>query len=187
MTCVVAYIDKNRNIHMSADSNGSNVSYHTKIELATSKIFKRDNMLFGFTTSFRMGQLLEHIIVFPEREEGLSDYEYLIKQFIPVVRKAFLDEGYMLSTEKSGGNFVIGWNGRLYNVESDFSVFMLTNDYVSIGSGSDIAHGAIEALILYGIIDVENIQQKVMEVIIRIVSKLNITVSGRVDYINNIP
>lgn len=184
MTCILAYIDKNKTAHMVGDSAATDVSQHTRLDLNSKKIFKHGNMLMGYTTSLRMGQLIENCLEIPERTEGLTDYQYLIKQLIPVLYKLYTDEGYMLSNEKKGGTFIIAWNGMLYVIDDNFAVLQVTNCFVSVGSGASYATAAFCALLEHEVVNFIGVREA-MESVLEITSRYNITVSGRLDYLND--
>jgi len=182
MTCIIGYVDTKGNGHIVGDSAGTDVTYHNRIDLHSAKIFEKGGMLMGYTTSFRMGQILEHCLDFPDRTAGLTDFEYLIKQLVPAFRQAFVGEKYIQDTDKHGGNFIIVWNGAVYEIQSDFSVFNHSRGFASCGSGSSQAQGFIEACLGYGIMTDDNVES-VLRTAITAISKFNITVSGRVDYL----
>ena len=72
MTCIAAVIDKGI-VYMGADSVGAEVeTYHT-LPRKDPKVFLRKSFIFGFTDSFRMGQLLAHKLEIPRLpEDGVS-------------------------------------------------------------------------------------------------------------------
>lgn len=182
MTCVVAYKDKNKNIYMCADSSGTDVGRHTRTRLEGKKIFKVGEMLFGYTTSFRMGQLLESCFSPPSRAEGMTDYQYMIRDVIPSIRRMFIDQGYMMSTDKMGGTFIIGYRGELYLVEDDFAVLTPETNFAACGSGGTQAEAMLMTMEEYGIIDNLGVAS-CLEKVIEMVSIMNITVHGRIDHI----
>lgn len=182
MTCIIGYVDTKGNGHMVGDSAGTNVTYHSRIDLHSAKIFEKCGMLIGYTTSFRMGQILEHCLEFPDRTAGLTDFEYLIRQLVPAIRKVFVEEKYIQDTDKQGGNFIIVWKGAVYEIQGDFSVFNHSRGFASCGSGNSHAQGFIEACRSYGIMSDDAVEDVLRNAIMAI-SNHNITVSGRVDYL----
>lgn len=182
MTCVIGYVDTKGNSHIVADSAGTDVTYHNRSDLNETKIFQKGDMLIGYTTSFRMGQILEHCVAFPERSEGLSDFEYLVKELVPTIRKAFVDEKYISDSDKYGGVFIIVWNGKVYEIQSDFAVLSHSRRFASCGSGYTQAQGYMAACLRHGILTDSNVE-KVMRSAIEAIANFNITVSGRVDYL----
>jgi hypothetical protein len=111
------------------------------------KVFQIGEFLIGYTSSFRMGQLLRFEFNPPEHPEGLDDFTYLVKHFIPAVRQCFKDGGYstISSNQETGGTFIVGYRGGLYEVDDDFQVGIPFDGYAAVGCGTDIAVGALFA------------------------------------------
>jgi ATP-dependent protease HslVU (ClpYQ) peptidase subunit len=142
MTCIVAVKDSGK-VYMGADSLGSN--YHSKSVRIDEKIFKKGKMLFGFTSSFRMGQILNYSFNPPKHDPKLNDMEYLVDQFVPELIKTY-EKNKWLKTEASvvsGGVFLLAYNGEIYKIESDFQVNHTFDNYNACGSGADAALGSL--------------------------------------------
>lgn len=148
MTCIVGFC-KNGNVYMGGDSAGvAGLNIRSR---ADEKVFVKDDMIYGFTSSFRMGQVLRYCFKRPVHEEGISDYEYLCSDYISALIKCFNEHGY-LSKENdvvSGGTFLIGYKGNLYRIEEDFQVGINHYPYDSCGCGEEYALGAIKILTDY--------------------------------------
>lgn len=145
MTCVVGLVNKGT-VYIGVDSAA--VQGWTRRTSRVAKVFRRGPFLIGYTTSFRMGQLLQHHLDVPPQEAGQDDVAYLVTNFIEKARALFKDKGFTkveANTEK-GGQFLVGYRGRLYTVESDFQVGEHEDGYDAIGSGADFALGAMAAL-----------------------------------------
>lgn len=144
MTCVVG-VKHNNKVYMASDLLGSNK--HTKALRKDGKVFVKNNILFGGTSSYRMIQLLQYSLVIPEHLSTQSVDEYLRTSFIDAIRDLFKKNGYASidNNEETGGTFLIGYRGRLFTVFSDYQVAENDSDYSSVGSGSDIALGAMFA------------------------------------------
>jgi len=145
MTCIVGLIDKG-NVYVGGDSAGAgnySISYRKD-----PKVFQRGPFLFGFTSSFRMGQLLMHDEAFKLREqkEKEDEYEYMVSVFIPAVRELFRDGGWLKKEEsvELGGVFLVGYKGRLFKIYADFQVAESIYDYETCGCGEDLALGSLE-------------------------------------------
>ena len=145
MTCVVGMVHKGR-VYIGVDSAA--VSGWTRRESELSKVFRRGPFLIGYTTSFRMGQLLEHQLVVPPQEADQSDMGFMVNNFIEAARKLFKDRGFtkVESNKEKGGQYLVGYRGRLYSIETDFQVGEMSDKYDAVGSGSDFALGAMAAL-----------------------------------------
>jgi ATP-dependent protease HslVU (ClpYQ) peptidase subunit len=162
MTCIVA-VKHNKEIYMGGDSLGSDTSFHKTVR-NDPKVFINGEMLFGFTTSFRMGQILEYVMEAPERPEGISDMKYLVSHWIPTLIECFSDNGYRGDVEatdhdetKLGGEFLLGYRGTLYQIESDFQVGIPKDQYAAAGCGQDLALGSVYTSKLCGVTDPEEI------------------------------
>ncbi len=82
-------------------------------------------------------------------ETGRDEYEYMINDFVPLMRKTLIDAG-QLSTlsgvEEMENTFLIGLNGHLFDIGIDFSVDEHTEGYCAIGSGMEYALGVLHYL-----------------------------------------
>lgn len=109
------------------------------------KVFRNGNMLIGFSGSFRMGQLLRFSLVPPEHPLDKDAYEYMATDFIEAVRKCLKDGGYTTVKDnvESGAYFLVGYQGRLFEILSDFQVAESHEDYTAIGCGMDFTLGSL--------------------------------------------
>lgn len=143
MTCIAAVVAGNT-VYMGADSAG--VAGCDLTVRADSKVFVNGDFLIGFTSSFRMGQLLRYKFkppVFRPKEKEL--YEYMVTDFVDAVRQCFKDGGYAQTDkgEEAGGCFLVGVSGRIFKIESDYQVGESINPYDATGCGLAYALGAL--------------------------------------------
>lgn len=145
MTCIVA-VPSRSGVVMGADSAG--VAGMDLQVRADAKVFQRGPFLMGFTSSFRMGQLLRYQLETPEHYEGMSDHEYLATSFVDAVRECLAQGGWRKKSDEreSGGTFLVGYRGRVYAVEGDFQVAEPASGFTACGCGQMIALGALHAL-----------------------------------------
>ncbi len=145
MTCVIGIIDKDR-VYIGADSAA--VAGWTRRRTLLHKVFRRGPFLIGYTTSFRMGQLLEHQLQVPKQDDRESNMSFMVNKFIEATRALLKERGFskVESNSESGGQFMVGYRGCLYSVESDFQVGEMADGFDAIGSGSEFALGAMRAL-----------------------------------------
>ncbi len=145
MTCIVGLV-KGGKMYMGGDSAGVG-GYHIQIR-DDSKVFKKEKMLFGFSSSFRMGQILQHSLTIPKRYEDEDDYEYMTTRFIDAVRDILKEKGYATKKDDGeiGGVFIVAYKGQLYYIVSDYQVGMRNGSFESVGCGEPYALGALEAM-----------------------------------------
>ena len=111
------------------------------------KVFRLDQFIIGYTTSFRMGQILQyHLAVSPQEEE--SDNRYMIVTFAEAVRACLKDYGFATvdNNLESGGTFLVGYRGHLYCMYSDYQISEAADGIGACGCGQAYALGAMKAL-----------------------------------------
>lgn len=148
MTAIVAWCEDGK-VWMGGDSAGvSGLRIRTR---ADSKVFKNGEMLFGYTSSFRLGQLLRYSLTIPEQSSKKDDYAYLCTDFIDAVAKMLEEKKYakINNNEISIGVFLIGYKGNIYRIDDDLQVGKPMLNYEAVGCGVDLAMGALYALNSY--------------------------------------
>lgn len=144
MTCIVA-LKHNRTVYMGADSAGvGGYALHLRKD---PKIYRLDHMLIGFTTSFRMGQLLGNSLRVPDRHPKIEVYKWMCTDFIDAVRTCLKNGGYAKKENETeqGGTFLVAYEGRIFMVDSDYQVGEMMDDFTACGCGQDLALGAMFA------------------------------------------
>lgn len=146
MTCIVGLVHENQ-VWMGSDSAGVDGAYNLTI-MRQPKVFKNGQYLLGYTTSFRMGQLLQHVLQPPELPSDEDLFGFMVSKFTETVRKCFLDGGFSKvdSNRHTGGTFLVGARGRLFRIEDDFQVQESTRLYEACGCGAQYAMGAMWAM-----------------------------------------
>lgn len=147
MTCIVGLVNDGC-VYMAGDSAGV---ADTRCTIRNDpKIFKKDGMLYGFSGSFRFGQIVRYEFKLPKKPASKTEHEFLCTTFANKLR-ALLERRGALSdfegTDDTGdGNLLIGWHGKLYKLDRDFQIGESADGYDAIGSGDDVAKGAVFAL-----------------------------------------
>ncbi len=142
MTAVVGLVHGDR-VHLGADSAG--IAGWSLTVRADEKAFRNGPYVMGFTTSFRMGQLLRHAFVPPEPSGDLT--RFMVTGFVDAVRACLKEGGWATksSEQEQGGEFLVGVAGRLFVIHSDYQVAESVDGYAAVGCGADIALGALYA------------------------------------------
>lgn len=145
MTCIVGVEHKGK-VYIGGDSAG--VSGYSISIRDDKKVHVIDEFAFGFTSSFRMGQLLAYDFTPPKHPKKKGDMHYLVSDFVTALRALYKKGGFLHkhNEQETGGTFLLGYRGKLYTVDSDFQVARTVDGYDSCGCGSDIALGALHSL-----------------------------------------
>lgn len=142
MTCIVG-IAHAGNVWIGADSAG--VTGYLAVPRSDPKVFRRGPFLFGFTSSFRMGQLLEHKLQVKACDEGRETFDYMVTDFVDAVRTCLKDGGFASRKDETetGGTFLVGYRGRLFQVGCDYQVGETTYGFDACGCGQELALGSL--------------------------------------------
>lgn len=144
MTCIVGLVHEGT-VFIGGDSAG--VAGLSLVVRADEKVFRNGDFLMGFTTSFRMGQLLRYKLDPPRRHPDDRVAKYMVVDFIDAVREC-LKAGGWASKEKEieqGGTFLVGYSGHLFTVQGDYQAGQPKDGFAAVGSGEDVALGALFA------------------------------------------
>lgn len=154
MTCIIA-VESEGKVYMGGDSAAAAGWDMSVIDFK--KVFRNGDFLVGYTTSFRMGQLLEHELTVPKQETE-SDMHYMITKFVPAVRELFKSAGFTKvdSNQESGGLFLVGYKGKAYRVDDNFQVLHCVGGLYAIGCGSAYALGSLATNVS------KNVEAKIM-------------------------
>lgn len=148
MTCIVGYSLKGK-VFIGGDSAGVNTDTYGLTVRNDPKVFKNGSMIMGFTTSFRMGDLLHHALVIPDRHADEDVDKWLRTSFVNAVRDCLKSGGFAGKEKEieAGGTFLVGYEGRLFEIGDDYQVGEAVDPYDAVGCGSDYAKGAMAAMI----------------------------------------
>lgn len=124
---------------MGGDSAG--VSNYSLSVRGDKKVFKNNDYIFGFTSSFRMGQILRYRFE-PKPCPDWDLEKYMCTDFIDGIRKCLTEYGH-----DEGGEFLVGYQGRVFHIHSDYQVGWNIVPYDACGCGSHIALGVMDAII----------------------------------------
>lgn len=141
MTCIVG-LEHDGHVYMGGDSASASGWDVNRTRL--NKVFKIGEIIIGYTSSFRMGQLLQYGLKLDKQTCG-DDLEYMATTFIDAVRECLGEGGYKKvdNNRESGGIFLVGYRGIVYSVYSDFQVNSSSDGYTSCGAGESFALGSL--------------------------------------------
>lgn len=146
MTCIVG-VAHNGKVWIGGDSIG--VSGYTGVVRRDQKVFRVGRCLIGYTSSFRMGQILrfrlDPDVVGPRLASARDVFRFLATDFVDEVRRALKDGGFATKNQEaeSGGSFLLGCRGRLFEICSYYQVAECGHDYAATGAGLQPALGSL--------------------------------------------
>ena len=153
MTCIVG-IEHNDCVYMGCDSAASDDAFRFATMVDT-KVFSNGNMLMGMCGTFRLGQLLKHALDIPDHDPRTDDMKWLCTTYVDAVRTMLDDKGHIIKGEHvveeiENGDYLMGYNGKLYLVEANFQVLRAADGYMATGCGCDLALGALHCMMSNG-------------------------------------
>jgi ATP-dependent protease HslVU (ClpYQ) peptidase subunit len=175
MTCIAAFRFKNDTI-LAGDKMGSDTI--TGASMKKPKVFKNFDFMIGYEDSFRLGQILQFNWFPPERKVDQSTDDYLYVDVVKSLKECFDLVGYGDSDRGEFGTFIICYEDRIIEVQSDLSFLEPEQDIICLGSGAYHAIGAIQALMGY-----EKTPEAILKKAFKIVASHVISVSDKFDII----
>jgi ATP-dependent protease HslVU (ClpYQ) peptidase subunit len=142
VTAIVGLVDSD-SVYIGGDSAG--VSGMSLTVRADAKVFRRSRYLFGFTTSFRMGQLIRYSMKLPTPTRDLDGF--MATTFVDALRDCLKAGGWALkdNEREEGGTFLVGVRGQLFAVYDDYQVAKAADGFAAVGCGDQVALGALYA------------------------------------------
>ena len=145
MTCIVGLIEEGK-VYIGGDSAG--VAGYDLTVRADQKVWAKDGWAFGFTSSFRMGQILRYGLQVPKRHADMDLMQFMVTEFTNAVRNCLKAAGWAskVNEREEGGVFLIGHAGRLFQMHSDYQIAESVHGYDACGCGEAYAKGALYAM-----------------------------------------
>lgn len=141
---IIAAIENQGKIFLGSDSAASNDNLIDRLD--RSKIIKRKNIAIAFCSSFRVGQIIEYNFDFSKIRKS---ERWLFSKFPELMRKTLekngakcFDDGDKIA---GAGEFIIGHCGKIYVMQSDFSILRTDREYAALGSGQHFALGSFHS------------------------------------------
>lgn len=146
MTCIVG-IEHATGVFIGGDSALSSWAVET---LAQPKVFRVGKFVIGACGSARVLGLLQHAFLPPKPPKDPAKLDrFMHLEFVPALRACMAEHGAEKKeneiTTLDGAAFLVGVRGRLFQVESDYQVNSRAYGYCAVGSGYQVALGALHA------------------------------------------
>lgn len=147
MTCIVG-IKTDDNVLIAGDLQGS--SYYVKQDRSDTKVFRVGDFIFGMSGSYRDINLLKYRLKIPRAFDGHTD-EFIHIDFLDAVRQVLRDQGAEIvkdSVSRTHSNILFAYidankKPRLMCIQGDYQIAETAFDYAAIGSGMEVALGAL--------------------------------------------
>lgn len=149
MTAIAA-VRSRAGVVMGGDSAG--VGGYSLTLRRDEKVFRVGEMLIGYTSSFRMAQLIRfglpdclQVGELQPPADSADAFEFMVTDFVPRVRWLFKQGGYMKKEgdREEAGTFLAAWGNQLFQVDSDLQVGDPLDDFAACGCGQDIVLGSL--------------------------------------------
>jgi ATP-dependent protease HslVU (ClpYQ) peptidase subunit len=144
MTCIAA-LEHKGSVYIGGDSaySDDNMIASTAIN---EKVFILDNVIIGVCGSMRTMQVMHYGLKVPVRKEEQTDMSYLTIDFVDSLRKLLKDKATISSDENCDSlpdtGFLLGYNKKLFEVDTDMQVVRPIDGYAAMGSGAQVALGS---------------------------------------------
>lgn len=147
MTVIVGLVE-HETVYIGADSLATTGCIEQ--EMTSPKVFRCEERacLIGYSGTVRMANLLQHKFVPPEHPAEMTVECYLTTLFVDSLRATLKEAGTAAKTneqEVSTGSMLVGYRGGLYKIGYDYGLMAATAGFDAVGSGEEIALGAIHA------------------------------------------
>lgn len=136
MTAIVAFKHGGK-VYLAGDRMAS--SWYEHYLVNAPKIFKiAEDFYFGYTSSFYMGQLLEHSFTPPPKYSEVSENKYLYTIVIPKIRELFEANDFgkkkdIKQNEPDLGQFIMIYKSRIFIFQGNAS--LLEVEQAGVGCG----------------------------------------------------
>lgn len=146
MTVVVGYSTEN-NFYLAADDETSN--RYTKVPMCESKIFNFGDLFLGVAGRIKIINAFEYWDC-PKRKKDESLDKYLKTTFMKALEKQ-LEKAEVIGRDKGileeiESHILIACKEGLYLIQQDLSIYKLKTNLYAIGSGEEVAWGALEMM-----------------------------------------
>ena len=153
MTCVVG-LCRGDQVWLAGDSGGIESESGAITLSRTVKVWKWGPLLFGGAGSYRAIQIIQHWLCDQEVATQFAVQEVTVEKFMVTsllpAMKRILEEHSFGEIENEHASidaaFLIGAKGQLFEFQTDYSMIAVGTPFHAIGSGRDVAMGALDVL-----------------------------------------
>lgn len=138
MTCIVG-LNTGEKIFIAGDRMGSDSFTYGEYQ---SKVFKKDDFIFGVSGSYRVMQLLQYKFSAPKRFKDQTIDEYIFTSFTDYIIDLMRNNNCATRTDNidsMDGQFLIGYENNLFKMYGNFQILENKKGYDACGSGTNHA------------------------------------------------
>jgi hypothetical protein len=142
MTVIAAALTSDHGIVIVGDSELS--TSFTRDKDGYSKVWVdeiNEGYIFGGAGNLRELQIIKYHVTWPYYRDIYPVEEFVVKEVVPRMREALLDNGIKLEDYES--SFIMAWDDNLVVIDEDFGVTIPLSVRYAIGSGQSEALGAL--------------------------------------------
>jgi ATP-dependent protease HslVU (ClpYQ) peptidase subunit len=114
------------------------------------KVFRVGPAIFGVAGSCRIYDVLRHGLEWPKPTRKIPDArDFLVRRVVPRIQQLIHDTRAGSNKDSQAmfeGMVLVGYLGKLYVLQNDFSIFSPASGYTATGSGGPHALGALEGI-----------------------------------------
>lgn len=145
MTCIVG-VEHKGNVYLGGDRAATDGGLNRTL-IKEPKVFLKGEIGFGVCGLPKVMDALQHAIELPEHTTGDAK-GYLVSQVVPAIRDGL--KKLECTEEHNGqqyfhGAMLIGYRGRLFQLEANFQLVEAARGFDAVGSGGEAAMGALRA------------------------------------------
>ena len=142
MTCIVGLKDKaTGTVYISGDSAAANDWHDCNIR-TDPKVFKVSGHIFGYTTSFRFGQIVRHDLKIPKPRKSSDRHAFdICNEILKITSNRKYTKAK--DNQASGGTLIMAWGAELYSIHDDFQYANVAREYTAVGCGYHTALGSL--------------------------------------------
>ena len=143
MTCIVAMRSK-RVVLVGADSLGSSGDF--TILRSDRKVFRNGSYTIAGCGSYRAIDVMRYADL-PKPPRSGNAHRFMCVDFVDSVRKSFENAGLMRKDNEvqSAYPFIVAFGRNIFELDSDFQVGINHDGFIAMGSGREVASGALWA------------------------------------------
>jgi len=144
MTCIVGIRSEN-GLYIGGDSAVS--SDNLVQTMADPKVWRKGQFIIGYAGGLRVGQIIKYKMKIPPFNKR-EPTEYMVTGFVDAMRKCLKTAGAAREDKKEEeqeNQFLIGFKGRLFEIDEAYGVCEVGDEFIAIGCGTEYALGSLHA------------------------------------------